>query len=83
MRGWRQRIIAARVHGSASPGEFLAALNRAVPAPHAQLKVGAKVDAQHSYKSATTSQHAAYTVPHPRALPCLHCRSERGGLDAT
>jgi hypothetical protein len=34
----------ARVHGTATPDEFLAALKRAVPPPHAQLEVGAKVE---------------------------------------
>jgi hypothetical protein len=29
-------------------------------------------------KNTTQPLHAAYTIPHPRVLPCLHCRSERG-----
>jgi hypothetical protein len=34
----------ARVHGTASPGEFLAALKRVAPPTHEQLEVGAKVE---------------------------------------
>jgi hypothetical protein len=34
----------AGVHGTASPGESLAALKRVAPPPHEQLEVGAKVE---------------------------------------
>ena len=34
----------ARVHGTASPAEFLAALKRVAPPPQEQLEVGAKVE---------------------------------------
>jgi hypothetical protein len=40
----------ARVHGTASPAEFLVALKRAVPPPHEQLEVGAKLE-MHSLKA--------------------------------
>ena len=38
----------AGVHGTARPGEFLAALKRVAPPPPSQLEVGAKVEELHS-----------------------------------
>ena len=64
----------ARVHGTASPAEFQAALKRAVPPPHAQLEVGAKVQLHPLHATEHNGKHGELLEYDPGGEdPREHC----------